>query len=253
MIRLLSARLLPYRSFAKFSLLQVMAVILLIYVVSHFSSFSVQGEDVPIGSLFSRPQGWQSAAALVRWLFFIPAFFTVQLICAELELKIVRAQLIAGLERHNIVAGWTLQNSLLAIIGVATTVVATLAFCKVAEGGADDFVFALAAESGLFLYGVIFLNCAMLCAVFMRRPIPALVLLIAWPLVIESLIGVLLDKYVYAGISQYLPFSSFSTLASWPKGPGTGFDPTATLSLLSIGYGVLVPIVTWWRLRQIDL
>ncbi len=251
MIRLLARKLLPYRSFTKFTVLHVGAMLLLVFVATHLSSFSTNGGSLPLGAMFARPDAWQSVCALTRWLFFIPAFFVIQMVCAELEMKLVRAQILAGLERRQIIAGWLLQNVVVTVVATTAAVAATLLICS--SNGTEATTSPLVTELGFFLYGMLFLAFALLWAIVTRRPIPATVLLLCWPIAIEPLLGVALDHYVSDGLSSYLPFACFSSLVTWPTGGGAVLSLTAPSSLLSLGYGVIAILLGWLRLARLDL
>lgn len=247
MIRLLLARLLPYRSFPKFLVLHAVAVMMVAYVASRFTSVSVQGSAQVVSRLFEGPVGWHTVAVLTKWAFFIPAFFTVQLVAAELELKLVRFQIVAGLEPRDVVAGWSLQSALLALFGAV--VAAVIAFLLGASGLGD----ALMTGLGFFLFGLVFLCGAVCVTCFLRRPVPSLVLLLLWPLALEPLLGLILGYYGLDSVKGLLPFSAMSALVPWPA-DGLPVNPSLSpATILGVAYGVVAALVSWLKLSRSDL
>lgn len=253
MIRVVTARLTGYRSFWKFLGLQSGAIFLLAYVASRLSSFSVQGGELPIGAWFSPPMVWQTVCALARWVYFVPAFFTVQLVCAELELRLVRAQVIAGLEPRDSVVIWTLQNVLLTLAAVVATVLTVFALGAFGSGAGEwSLANVMRAELGFALYGFVFLNGAVLCAVLLGRPVPAITLLMLWPMIVEPAIGFALQHYGLENLRDLLPFATLGTLTSFPGG-GAEISPMSLTTLLCAGYGVGAALLTGLRLSHADL
>ncbi len=252
MIRVVVARLGRYRSFYKFTALHAVGVFLLGYAASRLTNMDVQGQPMPFGLWFERPTAWGTVAALARWLFYFPAFFTVQIVCAELELKLVRAQVIAGQERRDVVLGWLLQSVILTLVAVAMSLLTAAALGHAAPSGAWDLASALRVELGFALYGLVFLSCAVLAAALMRRPVPALAVLFLWPIAAEPLLGFTLGHYGFEKWRDYLPFTSLGSLVPWP-GTGATFDPTASMTIVSLGYGVAVVLLTWLHLAKRDL
>jgi hypothetical protein len=247
MIRLMLARLLPYRSFPKFLALHGAGIVLLAYIASRFTSVEVQGQAQAISRLFEGAVAWHTVAGLTRWLYFVPAFFTVQLVASEMELRLVRAQVVAGLEHHHVVLVWGLQSTLLAAFGAVVA-----GFISAVLGGSGIGP-ALVTESGLFLYGLIFLSAAVCMTVYLRRPVPALVLLIAAPFVIAPMVGYVMGHYGLTQASEYLPFSTLHHLVPWPE-DGLPINPTVSAgTLAACGYGVLANVLTWLRLKTTDL
>lgn len=253
MIRLVIARLLPYPSFWKFIALQVVSIVLLFYVASNISAATMHGDAAPFAQMFVLPQAWMTACALGRWLFFIPALFTIQIVAAELELKLVRAQTITGQERYHIVAGWAIQSTVLVVVAALTTALTPMLVSLSSSGTAGWDLMKLAkAELGYCLYGVSFLGLAGLCAILLRRPVPALILLTLLPLAIEPLLGMILARNGLSEWKPYLPFAAMDTLVPWPSAD-TAFAPNSPLTYLSIAYGLLFYVATGLRLHWTDL
>jgi hypothetical protein len=256
MMRLLAARLLNYRSFHKFTLLHVSLIVLLCYVASRFT-LNIQGSIDVLRNLFALPGVWRTVTGLSRWLFYIPAFFVIQLVCAEFELKLVRAQIIAGLERWQMVASWVAQNLLLTVVAVITTVAcgALLGYNSVEQTDSSLTVLLvqlLRAELGYAIYGMAFLNVAVLCAVLLRRPVPAIVLLVLWPMLGEPALSYGLEHYGWAAAQSYLPFASLGTLVTWHETTAP-FDPFAMTTLVAVVYAALAAGVAWLVLERADL
>lgn len=253
MLRVILAKLVAYRSFWRFLALHVLGIVGCFYAGSNFVDLSLKGSVLPIGQWFSLPQAWTTTAAIARWLLYVPAFFTVQVVCAELELRLVRAHVVAGLERRDVVIGWVLQNALLTASGVVASLVAAAVFARGASAeGAYNLVSILHPQLGYALYGIAFLNFAILCAAFMRRPVPSLGLLMLWPLVLEPIVGWAFAKNGYPAVEKYLPFEALGTLVPLPGG-GNGFDLSSPFSWLAVAYGVAASLLAWGRLRQLDL
>lgn len=253
MIRFVLARLRRYGSFYKFVALHLVAVLLVVEIASHLTAVSLQGSSLPLAQLFAYPEVWQTVVALARWLYYIPAFFTVQLVCAELELRLVRAHVINGLGRSQIALAWGVQSLLLSLVGVVATVIAVLVFGdRSAPGSVPGLTGGLLPEAGLLLYGWAFLSWAVLCAVLLRRPVPALVLLILGPLVVEPMLGMMLRHYELDTLAGGLPFASLSALVPWPGGE-SGLSLAAPAVFLSAAWGGAAAGLSWWRLVSFDL
>ena len=251
MIRTLLSKLLPYRSFRRFLALHVGGIVVLLYVASSCQSIHIQGNELPLGRWFSFPEMWRLASALARWLYYIPAAFVVQIVCAEFELKLVRAQIIAGLERRDIIVGWLLQNALLTVFATVTAF-AMAALVGINAGSGWEPGVALTSAVGFVLYGIAFLNFAVLAAVLLRRPVPALTALTLWPLVVEPAAGAILERYGLTAWHMYLPFTSLGYLAPFP-GLSEPFVLLAPVTAAALGFAVLAPVLAWLRLERLDL
>ena len=253
MIRVVIARLLPYRSFWKFVALQVVSIVLLFYIGSNISASTINGDTSPFAQMFILPDAWISACALGRWLFFIAALFTIQIVTAELELKLVRAQTIAGQERFQIVAGWAVQSALLVAIAAVATGLTPMAVSLSTSGTAGWDLLKLAkTELGFCLYGFSFLGLACLCATLLRRPVPALILLALLPLAIEPLLGLILTRNGLGDWKAYLPFAAMDSLVPWPNADKP-FTPNSLMTYLSVAYGFVFFVGTGLKLYWTDL
>lgn len=247
MIRSLFYKLAPYKSFHKFVLLQVVGLFLLFFIASRFSSLAVQGAELPLGDLFTLPAAWRTSVALSRFLFWIPAVFLIQLICAELELKIVRAQIIAGLERYQLVLGWVVLGFVLSIIGVVATIL-----CVGALAHGSGYKGMIDSCTSLAVYGFSFMCWAVLAATLMQKPVPSIVLLFMGPTIIESMAHYALGYYDFPAAQAHLPFAVLAELVAWPN-----LAVGATLSLPTVfealAFGVVAAIGAAWRLHKMDL
>lgn len=252
MIRILTAKLLPYRSLHKFLALYVLSTVIALYATSSLTSIKVQGLDLPLQDLFTFPTAWITGAAIARWNVYVPAFFVVQIVSAELELKLVRAQILAGLERRDVIFGWTLQNVILALIGTVTCLVSIRLFgnvsTKVVESGLSTM---LLSEAGLTLYCFIFLCFAVLAANVFLRPVPAMVILILGP-ILEEMVAYILDYYGYGAIRPYLPFTAMAEMVPLNMS-GRTFVPTAPTTIAAVAYGAAAIGLAWARLARRDL
>lgn len=249
--RLLVAKLLPDLSFRKYAALHFLSILALAYVLSGITGFMINAEELSLASMFQWPQIWTTIASYSRWLFAIPAFFIIQTVCADLELKIVRAHLIHGMERWQVTVLWQLQSALLASIGVVASTVAALSFGQphLRDIG-HELGFILRTELGYGFYGVIYLNFAILMALGFRRPAPAIGLLLAAPALIEPAIGLLLERYGYGFAKEFLPFACLGTLtAAGPPGTAGGSSLSA---IVAVGYGALAMLAVAGKLRTSD-
>ncbi len=249
-LRVVFGKLSHYRSFYKFTGLHGVAILALAYIASSFSSVDVNGQAMPFAVWFEYPAAFGTVAVLARWLFYIPAFFTVQLVASELELKIVRAQIIAGWEHRDVVIGWLLQSLLLVLIGLSFAVITVAVLGRANANGTIDVTAALKVALGFVIYGMGFLSFAVLAAAVLRRPVPALVFLCLWPLMIEPLVGYGLERAELIGWRDFMPFATFGTLVPWPG--SEAFDPASTKTFVALGYAVLANVLTWAKLSSGD-
>jgi hypothetical protein len=250
MIRVVLAKLRGYRSCTRFAALFAGSVLLVAFIGSHVTTFATSGEATPISALLGGPNAWAAVCGLTRLLVVIPAFFVVQLVAAELELRVTRAQVIAGLERHDVVFAWTVLNALLAALAVIVAAVTVLLL-----GGAEARTGAALAKgagalAGLFVYALAYLGIATFCAALLRRPVPALALLLGGQLALEPLVGLMLERYGLGKVEPYLPFETLKTLTPWPGG-----EPLALTSFTAaaVAWGVAAVLLTWARLVRADL
>ena len=253
MLRLTLSKLIGYRSFWRFFLLHLLAIPALFYVGSNFVEFSMQNSTLSIGQWFKLPQAWQTVAALSRALLFIPAFFIIQLVCAELELRLVRAHVAAGLERHDVVGSWIVTNALQVLAGSIVSLGTVALLAKSPDSAADwDLGRIFRQQFGYILYGLCFLNMAVLIGLSTRRPVYAIGILMLWPMVIERLLGFVLTRNKLGHLNPYLPFEAMATLVPFPESHAM-FEILAPSSLVSIAYGCGFALLAWLRLRQLDL
>lgn len=247
MIRFVLARLLHYKSFYKFLALYVGVSLLLVFIASSVM-MATDDQQLPLAQIFRMPGAWATVTAITRWTYYIFAFFTVQLVCAEQELRLVRAYVIAGHERVGPVLGWLLQSLLLTAVAVLVAIIAVLWRGQYGSASLSDAARPLV---GFGLYGVVFLSISVLAALLMRRPVPTIALLCFWPLAIEPIVGLLLRRWNLDDWSAYFPFSTLSTLVAWPG--SSPFVLAAPTTFAAAGYGLLALGASWLLLAKRDL
>lgn len=253
MLRITLAKLLRYPSFWRFFLLFTLSIPLSFYAGAYFVDFALSDSALPIRLWFQRPHAWATVATLARWLLFAPAFLIVQIICSEIELRLVRAQVAAGLERHEIVIGWILINTLQILAGSLISLGTVALLARMNEDGLDSSSIQIwAPQLGFLIYGFSFLNFAILAALTLRRPAPALALLILWPLLIEPFIGWQLGHQGYASLKKYLPFEALAAAVAAPLGELSWASLAMPMSL-SLAWGLAAGLGAWAYLRRINL
>lgn len=253
MLRITLSKLTAYRSFWRFLATYTVAIPAIFYAGSNILEFSIENTALPFGQWFQLPQAWQTVTALSRFLLFIPAFFIIQLVCAEVDLRLVRAHVASGLDRHEIIACWVLTNVLQLAVG---SIVSLMTVALLANGASPaagwKLTTILLPQVGNLIYGLTFLNLAMLIGLIMRRPVPAIGVLMLWPMMIERLVGYVMSRNSLDRFVMYLPFEAMAKLVSLPQGDIT-VNVWGTSSWVVIAYCLLFTALAWGRLRQMDL
>lgn len=253
MLRLTLSKLLRYPSFWRFFALFLAAIPLGFYAGAYFVDFALSDTGLPMRLWFQGPHAWATATTIARWGLFAPAFLIVQLICSEVELRLVRAQVAAGLERHEIVLGWILINTLQILAGGLISLLTVALLARASDDGATANLMQIwAPQLGFFIYGFSFLNFAILAALTLRRPASALGLLILWPLLIEPFISWQLSHQGYASIKKYLPFEALAAAVPAPLGE-LSWASLATPMAVSLAWGCAAALGAWAYLRRINL
>ena len=96
------------------------------------------------------------------------------------------------------------------------------------------------------------LNAAVLSGVLLRRPVPAIMLLVLWPLLLEPILTFTLEHKQLAAVVPYLPFASLGTLVTWHDA-SAAFDPFALTTWVAIAYGLTAVLAAWLFLERADL
>lgn len=247
-------RLLGQRSFWRFAVFQFLLLLLIASVADGLSSLSLGGQELPLAQLFAFPRAWHTLATLGCWVYLFPAFALVQIVCSEWELRLVRAHVVAGFGRWTVLGQWLLINLASVAIGVGALLAAgALLAYRQEDSPWQDSLAIMHALLDYAVFGFGYLAIALAVAVQVRRPAPALASLLAWPVIVEPVLGYSLRQWELPGLEPYLPFKALLTLVPWPGPASYGADFGSPVTIVAIAYAALACLFVGSVLAYRDL
>lgn len=215
--------------------------------------------DLPLRplALLESPMIFHTLAYVSGYFDLFLALIVIYAVTNEYQYKTLRQHLIDGLSREKVVLGRGLLIILLKIISFAWLVGLGFVFAHSSEGETQTVLPIMELMVGFFLQGFGYLTLALLVATFVKRPIPAAAVFLAWSFMGEMVIGSLANWYSGFEVKAYLPLQTFSGLIPSPlklfRESGSEAFLDHTFLLIAVGYLILFWLLTYLKTKFSDL
>jgi ABC-2 type transport system permease protein len=187
-----------------------------------------------MGNPFAFPEVFRTAAFLSSCFVTIPALLVIMLITNEYTYKTNRQNVIDGWGRNEFLLAKFFNVVIISLIVIALYTIVTLTIGFINTGADVKDKFQLAYYIGLFaLQTFAQLSFAFLLGLLIKRAFIALGIFIFYKIPAENISSQLLNRYVHADTSRFLPTESSDLLTPVPAFLGR-LDPKAYDHALSI-------------------
>ena len=261
LIRVSMTKLTRFRTFWKFLILIVVSTFLITWAVS---SLYVEGINHPSASqaidpLFLFPDIWFVMAWVAKFSHIFMTFLLISFVVADFDSNMIKQHIINGWSRERVLVYFSTINGFLSLLPVIMTCFLVMMFHK--DTGWSQFfdIKSVSLLAKFFLQSFTKLQFTLLLILFLKRSGPVIIVYVSWPLLIEPIVGKILDSKVYAGAATYLPFYSIDGLFGLPISIqnlslnfSAGVSDTFTLMMSFIYLGFFTGI-SWYKLKTTDL
>lgn len=215
-----------YRVFQVFSVLYLLGIVLIVWVVYKAYMAMMQqlmsaatknreAEAHDLFQLFSANSIWQTVCFWTGLLLYLPGMIIIMLFINEVNFKTHRQNIIDGWKRETFI--YT-KIGLIVCISLAITImniVATFVMCQVTgiefsiTSGLDTLVYC-------FMQAFVYLMFALLLATLFRKSGVAIIVFIIYGLILESVLVVVLNKFLPGAYVYFLPLQVADSLIPFP-------------------------------------
>lgn len=214
--------------------------------VQQFVKKSNPGESSPA---FSISEYWNALLWLGQFFHLYLGVVLIMLICNEWETRTMRQQIMSGLTEMQVVFCKVFNSSLFLFIPVFTILLLGLALGEgLGEASGTETV-------TLFFYfyikGMGIMAFSAMLAFWLKKPAPAILFLIGYYFILESILGMIVDHYL-PGYSIALPLKSFNALANYEADSDFVFQAKSLL-LLTVTYICVFWSLSLLRIRRYDV
>ena len=251
------SKLAYYRTFWVFLILILGVTFAIAGIVSSITELSLSGADLPIAGLFTFPQVWGNASWFMKFGNYFLGFLVILLVTSDDENKLLKQHIIDGWDRERALFSYLLVCGVFALISLFVSILIAVVFGIKGDGP----YFNSSSFQGLFYF---FFQCfivfefALVLSLLLRKAVPAILTFIGWQIILEPLLGWLLDRNIWDGISEYLPFKVVGTLLPDPFVPslskllGEAGQVPVNMVVIAGAYMSLFAVVAWVKLRFTD-
>jgi len=271
LLRIESLKVLPYRVFQILGVLYVGSFLISIIILPNIkleTSMTNNQDILNFKSLYMFPEIWDTWAYLAAKSNIFLAIILIFLVGNEFSYNMFRQQVINGLSRTELLNGKLLVIGGIALANTLIIFVFGLIFGFIYSTGYTfhDVV------SHLYMLGVYFIQAvaqmlfALMLAIWLRNKTLATVVLLLYQVVIEMIIRLIVNKYIWAKLGLFFPIRVIARLSPLPDMAITEFlktnsdlqDFTQSLPLwanllLAVGYGTIFYMVSLGILKKRNL
>lgn len=227
-----------------------------------------QADILDIRSFYSFPIIWDSYAYLASKANLFLAIIVIFLVGNEYSYKTFRQHTIDGLSRDELLFGKLLVIAFIALLNTLLIFILGWIFGLIYSSG---FTF-LDAVSHVYILGIYFIQAvsymilALFLSVWLRNKTLTIVVLLLYSVLIEPILRLVLNRYVWSDLGSYMPVKVTTRLTPLPEngliefikanaevnGIG-GSLPLGLNVFLAVGYSFLFYLIARQILRQRDL
>lgn len=249
-------RLRGYRPFWTIFLLTLITEFLLLLVLSNISTLTLQQTELPMLK-FSFPHIWLNLSWIGRVVNYFMGFLLIQLVSADHEDLTLRQNMINGWSREDCLLSYHLLCLMLALVSLLMLLGFGFSFGHRMPGQAIMDLSHLRLLSCYLLQSFLLFQFALMVSLLVRRAVPSVFCFLGWLLILEPLLGSVVDAQIRKGYSEFLPFHSIGKLLPdiSPEALLTGSIPqiSGNYILMSLFYLLLMALISWLMLRFRDL
>jgi ABC-2 type transport system permease protein len=221
LIRIESVKVLPYRVFQVLAILYAGAFLLSasVFPLIKLNTNLAENQDIlNLKSLYFFPQIWDTFAYFAAKSNLFLAIIVIFLVGNEFSYNTVRQQVINGLSRQELLNGKLLVIVGIALVNTLMVFVFGMIFGLIYSSGfAFQDVFSHLHMLGIyFIQAVSHMMAAMMIAVWLRNKTLAIVVLIVYQVVIEFILRIVVNKFIWAKLGLFFPMRVITKLTPMP-------------------------------------
>jgi len=226
LLRIEMEKVLPYRVFQILVILYVGAFLLSagsLPLVKLSSGLTHNQDILNLKSLYNFPQIWDTFAYFAAKSNIFLAIIVIFLVGNEYSYRTYRQQIIYGLSRQDLLNGKLLVILGIALVNTLMVFVVGMIFGLIYSSGysfADMF-------SHVYMLGIYFIQAvshmlvAMMLVVWLRNKTMSILVLVLYQFIIEPIIRLVLNKFVWAQLGLFFPMRVITKLTPMPDIPIT--------------------------------
>ena len=221
LLRIEAAKVLPYRVFQILGILYVGSFLISIIIMPNIkleTELTNNRDILDFKSLYMFPKIWDTWAYIAAKSNLFLAIIVIFLVGNEYSFNMFRQQVITGLSRNDL-----LNGKLLVILGIAlaNTIIIFLfglifGFIYSSDYSFHDVFSHLWMLGAYFFQAVAHMLLALMLAVWLRNKTLAIVVLILYEVLMEPVIRMILNKYVWEDMGLYFPVRIIARLSPMP-------------------------------------
>lgn len=221
LLRIESVKVLPYRIFQIMAFVYAGAFLLSVFVLPHIkleTNLTGTNDILNLKSLYFFPQTWDAFAYFAAKYNIFLAIIVIFLVGNEYSYNTFRQHVINGLSRQEL-----LNGKFFVILGIAlANTIMVFIFGLIlglvySSGYTFQDVFSHIHMLGIyFIQAVAHMLAAMMIAVWLRNKTLAIVVLIVYQVIIELILRIIVNKYIWAKLGLFLPMRVITKLTPMP-------------------------------------
>lgn len=215
-------KILPYRVFQILGIIYVVSFLISIIILPFLElklALTDDADILDIKSFYTFPIVWDSFAWIASKANLFLAIIVIFIIGNEYSYRTFRQHVVDGLSKNDLLNGKVLSIITIALANTLLILICGVIFGFIYSSGFDLYdVF-----SRIYLLGVYFLQAvaymifAMFLTVWLRNKTLSVVVLAVYSLIIEPIIRLVLQKYVWVKIGLFFPVRSITRLTPIPE------------------------------------
>ncbi len=215
-------KILPYRVFQILGIIYVASFLISIIFLPFLElklSLTDEADILDIKSFYTFPVVWDSFAWIASKANLFLAIIVIFLIGNEYSFRTFRQHIVDGLSRNDLLNGKVLSVVAIALANTLLILVSGIIFGLIYSTAFDFYdVFSRIYMLGIyFLQAVAYMILAMFVAIWLRNKTLSIVVLAIYALIIEPIIRLVLQKFVWAKIGLFFPVRSITRLTPIPE------------------------------------
>lgn len=271
LLRIEALKVLPYRVFQILGILYVVSFVISIIVLPQIkleTDLTNNQDILDLPSLYKFPIIWDTYAYLAAKSNIFLAIIVIFLVGNEYSYLTFRQHVVGGLSRNDL-----LNGKLLIIFGIALANMLIIFICGWIFGfiySADytflDTISHLPSLGIYLLQAVSYMLLALMLTVWLRNKTLSIVILLLWSIILEPILRLVLNKYVWAKFGLFFPVRVISRLSPFPDNGFISFIkanaevegfaeslPLWSNIVLAAGYGLIFYLISQRILAKRDL
>jgi len=249
-------KLLKYKTFWIFFAGYALLFFLAAFVFSSIANnFPANQSGITAPQILTFPYAWHTFSWLGGWFYLLLGLLIILLLTNEFECNTLRQHIIDGFSREQFLTGRYILIGLFSLYASVVVFLVSLYFGTVPEESQLLSKYTFIFLGTFFLQGFGFLSFALLVSFFIKRAMLATFVFICFPVIIEPVIGLILNTRLWDGISEKLPFTILFSYIPTPQFIMSKVLvlPSPEILLTGLFYVGIMMILTWFKFKFSDL